>query len=253
MRFPRASRSLHAPARPVRAVQVIRHEGKEGKRDARCLPRRPSRYCHPNMRTSGRLGPASRAAAREVALQGTRRRGYPDITHSPMRKHVARIDPFRDVVWTPARHSRACGAGDRFRVCQPFEQGDGRMSALPIRTWTAFNRLLGLVVFASAEACGATSSLRAADSGPRDDGALGCASDTDCTGTTHCYFLVSDRCSATGVCLNAPFTGACRSPTWCSCDGTAIVVCAPGGYSPQPIASETLCDSGTPTDVSANH
>jgi hypothetical protein len=127
------------------------------------------------------------------------------------------------------------------------------MVALSARTGTWFNQRFPLLLFTLVEACGAASTLPAADSGPRDDGALRCASDEECSGATRCYFLVSDGCSATGICLNAPFTGACRAPTWCACDGNSVVVCAPDGYSPQPIASQTLCEAGTPADGSANH
>jgi hypothetical protein len=152
---------------------------------------------------------------------------------------------------------RSCRAGtlprSSARSLSEIANRGGRMSALPIPTWTPFNGLLRFLLFASVEACGATSALPVADSGPRDDSALACANDTDCGGTERCYFLVSEGCSATGTCLERPFTGACRSPTWCGCDGNAVVVCAPDGYSPQPIVSQTLCEAGTPTDVSANH
>jgi hypothetical protein len=70
-----------------------------------------------------------------------------------------------------------------------------------------------------------------------------CAQDSDCAQGTKCFFRVADACAAVGECLPwdaLPHPG-CRSPTWCACDGTSVVVCAPGGYGPKPIAYEEVC------------
>jgi hypothetical protein len=90
------------------------------------------------------------------------------------------------------------------------------------------------------------------DASPVPDSSQSCAQNSDCQGPELCYFLISEGCSAKGTCLEPPFTGACKAPTFCACDGTSVVACAPRGYSPRPVASQTLCDAGMPKDGSTS-
>lgn len=76
-----------------------------------------------------------------------------------------------------------------------------------------------------------------------------CLRSSECTASDICYFPIPQGCTAIGACLPPPPVGGCRAPIGCGCSGADVPVCAPAGYSPEPLARTTPCPTDASTDA----
>jgi hypothetical protein len=73
-----------------------------------------------------------------------------------------------------------------------------------------------------------------------------CVAARDCPAAFVCAYPIADLCGGAGRCLPYDPDGGCTAPNACGCNNTTVQLCAPTGYAPVPIQSQTACDGGTP-------
>jgi hypothetical protein len=73
-----------------------------------------------------------------------------------------------------------------------------------------------------------------------------CVAARDCPAAFVCAYPIADACGASGRCL--PYGIACDASAACGCDGTSVPLCAPAGFAPKPVKSESACNA-PPSDA----
>ena len=81
-----------------------------------------------------------------------------------------------------------------------------------------------------------------------------CTAARDCPAAFTCAYSIASACSAAGQCLPYDGGAACDAAVACGCDQTDVVLCAPEGFAPKPVASASACgaqlDAGTDAESS---
>ncbi len=83
-----------------------------------------------------------------------------------------------------------------------------------------------------------------APDGSGDANGQACTAPRDCPATFVCAYPIADTCGASGRCLPFDVNTCGDAGVACGCDSTAVVLCAPPGYAPKPIASTSACEGG---------
>ena len=81
-----------------------------------------------------------------------------------------------------------------------------------------------------------------------------CTAPRDCPAAFTCAYSIASACGAAGECLPYDGGAACDAAVACGCDQTDVVLCAPEGYAPKPVASASACGApaGAGTDDAAD-